>query len=71
MLAWIWSAVLVQTNGVDPAPDLHMIRMRVLGEASAFSLLRGEKALLLPCNLEEPPRRFTVRLGYNRILQLS
>ena len=31
----------------DPVPDLHMIRMRVLGEASRFSLFRGEEALLL------------------------
>ena len=55
----------------DPVPDLHMIRMRVLGESGRFGLLRGEEALLLLGELEEPPRRLSVRLGHNTILQLS
>ena len=55
----------------DPVPDLHMVGMGVLGEPGSLGLLRGEEALLLLGDLEEPPRRFAVRLGHNTILQLS
>lgn len=44
--------------------------MGVLGEASGLGLLRGEEALLLLGDLEKPSRRFTMRLGYNTLLQL-
>jgi hypothetical protein len=33
-------------------------------------LLGGEETLLLLSEFEEPPRRFTVRLRHNTILQL-
>ena len=55
----------------DPVPNLHVVGMGILGESSRLGLLRGEEALLLLGDLEEPPRRFAVRLGHNTILQLS
>ena len=55
----------------DPVPYLHMIGVCVFGESGRLGLLRGEETLLLLDELEEPPRRFTVRLGHNTILQLS
>ena len=55
----------------DPVPDLDVIRMGVFGESGSLGLLRGEEALLLLGDLEEPPRCFAVRLGHNTILQLS
>ena len=55
----------------DPIPDLHVVGMGVFGESGRLGLLRGEEALLLLGELEEPPRRFSVRLGHNTILQLS
>ena len=54
----------------DPIPDLHVIRVCVFGESCRLGLLRGEEALLLLGDLEEPPRRFAMRLGHNTILQL-
>jgi len=48
-----------------------MVRVGVLGESRSLGLLGGEEALLLLGDLEEPPRGFTMRLGYNIILQLS
>jgi hypothetical protein len=47
-----------------------MIRVRVLGESGHLGLLGGEETLLLLGELEKSPRRFTVRLGHNTILQL-
>jgi len=44
----------------NPVPDLHVVRVCVFCESCSFGLLRGEKALLLLCNLEEPPRCFPV-----------
>src|SRR5258708_5256553 len=54
----------------DPVPDLHMIRVCVFGESSRLGLLGGEETLLLLSEFEKPPRRFTVRLCHNTILQL-
>jgi hypothetical protein len=45
--------------------------MRILGETGRLGLLRRKEALLLLGEFEEPPRRFSVRLGHNTILQLS
>jgi hypothetical protein len=54
----------------NPVPDLHVIGVCVFGESGRLGLLGGEEALLLLSDFEEPPRRFTVRLGHNTILQL-
>jgi len=53
----------------DPVSNLHMIGVCVFGESGRLGLLRGKETLLLLGELEEPPRRFTVRLGQNTILQ--
>jgi len=45
--------------------------MRIFGKSGRLGLLRGEEALLLLGEIEEPPRRFSVRLGHCTILQLS
>jgi hypothetical protein len=45
--------------------------MSILGESSGFGLFGREEALLLLGDLEEPPRRFSMRLGHDTILQLS
>jgi hypothetical protein len=45
--------------------------MRIFGESGRLGLLRSEEALLLLGEIEEPPRRFSVRLSHNTILQLS
>ena len=42
----------------------------VLGEPGCFGLFRSEKALLLVGDLEESPRRLSMRLGHNTILQI-
>ena len=55
----------------DPVPYLDMIGVSVLSEAGCLGLLGGEEPLLLFSELEETPRRFTVRLSHNTILQLS
>ena len=55
----------------DPVSGLHMIGMRIFGKSGRLGLLRGEEALLLLGEIEEPPRRFSVRLGHSTILQLS
>ena len=55
----------------DPVPNMHVIRVCVFGESGRLGLFGGEETLLLLSKLEEPPRRFTVRLGHNTILQLS
>jgi len=55
----------------DPVPYLHVIGMCVFRKPGRLGLLRGEEALLRLRELEEPPRRFAVRLGHNTILQLS
>jgi len=55
----------------DPVPYLDMIGVSVLSEAGCLGLLGGEEPLLLFSELEEAPRRFTVRLSHNTILQLS
>jgi hypothetical protein len=55
----------------DPVPGVHIIEVCVFGESGRLGLLGGEKALLLLLGeLEEPPRRFTVRLSDSTILQL-
>ena len=54
----------------DPVSCLYVIGVCVLGESGSLSLLRGEEALLLFSNAEEPPGCFTVRLRHNTILQL-
>ena len=54
-----------------PVPGLHMVGMRIFGESGRLGLLRSEEALLLLGEIEEPPRRFSVRLSHNTILQLS
>ena len=54
-----------------PVPGLHMIGVRIFGESSRLGLLRREEALLLLGEIEEPPRRFSVRLSHDTILQLS
>jgi hypothetical protein len=48
-----------------------MIWVCVFGESCRLGLLRGEEALLLLGELEEPPRRFTMRLCHYTILHLS
>jgi hypothetical protein len=48
-----------------------MIWVRVLGKSGSLGLLRGEKALLLLCEIEESPRCFTMRLSHITILQVS
>ena len=53
----------------NPVPGLHVIRMSVLGKTGRLGLLRGEEALLLLSDFEQPSRRFSVRLGHNTILQ--
>jgi hypothetical protein len=45
--------------------------MRVFGKSGRLGLLRSEEALLLLGEIEEPPRRLSVRLGHCTILQLS
>ena len=55
----------------DPVPDLDMIGVGVFGESGRLGQLGGEEALLLLGDLEKSPRRFTVRLGHNTVLQLS
>jgi hypothetical protein len=45
--------------------------MRIFGKSGRLGLLRSEEALLLLGEIEEPPRRLSVRLGHNTILQLS
>ena len=55
----------------DLVPNLHVIGMSILSESGGFGLFGGEETLLLLGNLEEPPRRFSMRLGHNTILQLS
>ena len=55
----------------DPVSGLHVVGMRIFGKSGRLGLLRSEKALLLLGELEEPPRRFSVRLGHCTILQLS
>ena len=55
----------------DPVPHLHMIRVCVFGESGCLGLFGGEEALLLLSELKEPPRRFSVRLRHNTILQFS
>jgi hypothetical protein len=47
-----------------------MIGVGVFGESGRLGLLGGEEALLLLGDLKKSPRRFTVRLGHNTILQL-
>ena len=37
--------------------------MSILGESSGFGLFGREEALLLLGDLEEPPRRFSMRQG--------
>jgi hypothetical protein len=46
----------------NPVPGLHMVRVGILGEPGSLGLLRGEVALLLLDQLEEPYRRFSVGL---------
>jgi len=55
----------------DPVPYLHMIGVCVFGESGRLGLLGGEETLLLLSEFKEAPRRFTVRLSHNTILQLS
>jgi hypothetical protein len=55
----------------DPVPGLHMVGMRIFGKSGHLGLLRSEEALLLLGEIEEPPRRLSVRLGHCTILQLS
>jgi hypothetical protein len=55
----------------DPVPGLHMIGIGVFGESGRPRLLGGEETLLPFSELEEPPRRFPMRLCHNTILQLS
>jgi hypothetical protein len=43
--------------------------MRIFGKSGRFGLLRREEALLLLREVEQPPRRFSVRLGHVTILQ--
>jgi hypothetical protein len=45
--------------------------MRIFGKSGRLGLLRGEEALLLLGEIEEPPRCLSVRLGHCTILQLS
>jgi hypothetical protein len=54
----------------NPVSGLHVVGMRIFGKSGRLGLLRSEKALLLLGELEEPPRRFSVRLSHNTILQL-
>jgi hypothetical protein len=54
----------------DPVPGLHMIWMRIFGESGHLGLLRREEALLLLGYIKELPRRFSVGLSHNTILQL-
>src|ERR1035438_311608 len=58
---------------VFPAPvsGLHVVGMRIFGKSGRLGLLRGEEALLLLGEIEEPPRCLSVRLGHCTILQLS
>ena len=53
-----------------PVPGLHMVGMRIFGESGRLGLLRSEETLLLLGEIEEPPRRLSVRLGHDTILQL-
>jgi len=55
----------------DPVPGLHVVGMRIFGKSGRLGLLRSEEALLLLGEIEEPPRRLSVRLGHCTILQLS
>lgn len=55
----------------DPISRLHMVRMGVLSESGQFRLLRREEPLLLLSKVEEPLRRFAVRLSHDTILQIS
>jgi hypothetical protein len=55
----------------DPVPGPHVVGMRIFGESGRLGLLRSEEALLLLGKIEELPRRFSVRLSHDTILQLS
>ena len=55
----------------DPVPGLHVVGMGIFGESGRLGLLRSEEALLLLGEIEEPPRRFSVRMSHDTILQLS
>src|SRR5260370_4562276 len=45
--------------------------MRIFGKSGRLGLLRSEEALLLLGEIEEPPRRFSMRLSHYTMLQLS
>ena len=53
----------------DPVPDLHVVRMGVLGEAGSLRLLRREEALLGLGNLEEAPLCGSMKPRHDTILQ--
>jgi hypothetical protein len=52
-------------------PGLRVVGMRIFGKSGRLGLLRSEEALLLLGEIEEPPRRFSVRLSHCTISQLS
>jgi hypothetical protein len=54
-----------------PVPGLHVVGMRIFGKSGSLGLLRSEEALLLLGEIEEPPRRLSVRLSHRTRLQLS
>src|SRR6266567_6163598 len=54
----------------DPVPGLRMVGMCIFSESGRLGLLRSEEALLLLGEIEEPPRRLSVRLSHYTILQL-
>ncbi len=55
----------------DPVPCLDVVGMRIFGKSGRLSLLRSEEALLLLGEIEESPRRLSVRLSHYTILHLS
>src|SRR5712692_8307381 len=72
MFAW-WKKGEAVDSAIfaHPVPDLHMIRMRILGEARGLRLLRCEEPLLALSNLKEPPLSIAVIPWHDTILQLN
>jgi hypothetical protein len=67
---WELRETVDPTMFADPIPCLHMIGMSIFGESGCFGLLRSEEPLLLLSEIEEPQRRFSVRLSHDTILQI-
>lgn len=66
---WKLRETVDATMFADPSLCLHMIG-DVLSESGSSGLLRRERVLLLLSRIEEPLRRFSMRLGQDATLQV-